>query len=50
VTGEIFGIDAMLGDEGGIMERLCEIGENGGMDSAKSVSLFYPYLSMAYRY
>jgi hypothetical protein len=28
----------MLGDEGGIMERLREIGEDCGMDTAKSVS------------
>jgi hypothetical protein len=37
----------MLGDEGGIMECLREIGENGGMDAAKSGSFFYPYISMA---
>jgi hypothetical protein len=30
----------MLGDEGGIMERLREIGEDGGMDTAMSVSSF----------
>jgi hypothetical protein len=41
VTGEIFGVDAMLGNEGGIMERLREIGENCGMEGAKSVSLFF---------
>ena len=33
----------MLGDEGGIMERLREIGENIGMECAKSVSLFSPF-------
>jgi hypothetical protein len=30
----------MLGDEGGIMERLREVGEDGGMKGAKSFSLF----------
>jgi hypothetical protein len=48
VAGEIFGADAMLGDEGGIMQRLREIGEDGGMKGAKSGSLFYPYLSSSY--
>jgi hypothetical protein len=38
VASEIFRVDAMLGDEGGIMERLREIGEDCGMDTAKSVS------------
>jgi hypothetical protein len=38
----------MLGDEGGIMQRLREIGEDGGMKGAKSGSLFYPYLSSSY--
>jgi hypothetical protein len=38
----------MLGDEGGIMERLREIGEDVGMKGAKSVSLFSPYLSIVY--
>lgn len=40
VAGEIFGVDAMLGDEGGLVERLREIGEDDGMDTAKSGSLF----------
>jgi len=31
----------MLGDEGGVMERLREIGEDGGMECAKSVLLFF---------
>jgi hypothetical protein len=31
----------MLGDEGGIMARLREIGEDCGMDTAKSVSSFF---------
>jgi hypothetical protein len=48
VASEIFRVDAMLGDEGGIMERLREIGEDCGMDTAKSVSLIYPYFSVCY--
>jgi hypothetical protein len=40
VAGEILRVGAMLGDEGGIVERLREIGEDGGMDTAKSVSCF----------
>ena len=48
MTGEILGVDAMLCDEGGITERLREIGEYIGMECAKSVSLVSPYLSMAY--
>jgi hypothetical protein len=41
VASEIFRVDAMLGDEGGIMERLREIGEDCGMDTAKSVSFSF---------
>jgi hypothetical protein len=48
MTGEILGVDAMLCDEGGITERLREIGEYLGMECAKSVSLVSPYLSIAY--
>ena len=40
VASEIFRVDAMLGDEGGIVERLREIGEDCDMDTAKSVSYF----------
>lgn len=41
VASAIFRVDAMLGDEGGIMARLREIGEDCGMDTAKSVSSFF---------
>jgi hypothetical protein len=40
VAGEIFGVDAMLGDEGRVMERLREVGEEVGMVAAKSDSCF----------
>jgi hypothetical protein len=40
VAGEVFGADAVLGDEGRVVERLCEVGEDGGMEVAGSVLLF----------
>ena len=41
MASEILGVDAMRGDEVGIMERLRQIGEKGGMEGAKSVSFIY---------
>jgi hypothetical protein len=48
VASEIFGADAMLGDEGRVVKRLREVGEDGGMEVAKSVSLSSLCISKRY--
>jgi len=50
VAGEIFGVDAVFGDEGRVVKRLREVGEDGGMEVAKSVSLFSLCISERYEY
>lgn len=45
MADEIFRADAVLGDEGRVVKRLSEVGEDGGMEVAKSVlSLNYTAL------
>ena len=41
LAGEVFGAEAMLGDEGRIAEGLGQFGEDFGMDSAKPGSSIF---------
>jgi hypothetical protein len=46
LPGECLWIGTMLGNEIGIVEGFGEVGEDGGMDTAKRPSYIYPLLSI----
>ena len=48
LPGKGFVVSAMRGDEVGRMDKFCKLGENAGMDTAKSDSLFYHCYSVGY--
>lgn len=41
-------VSPMRGDEAGRVEKLWKMGEDAGMDTAKSISLICPYFSVCY--